>query len=237
MDSQGDSNARKRKRVSSEENVDHDSITDCQTSNSIGYGFINYIFVFSTISNLVVCKNCHGDVKFSTARSHGLGFSIVLECNKACKPEHIPSSPPIRDSYDINKRFICAMKILGLGFEGVKSFFSSLSMHHNLDRTMYDTIITQMNSCAEKMNEALLGKSVKSQVIQDQVAGNLSNKAAVKVTASEQEISTKRGLTSVLDVCMFKTGFKAFVTVLQAVGNCSEQEISLSATSEDNITT
>lgn len=45
-----------------------------------GYRIIAFLSVFMAISQLVVCKECKGEVQFGESSSRGLGFKIVVQC-------------------------------------------------------------------------------------------------------------------------------------------------------------
>lgn len=74
--------------------------------SSVEYRILNFITVFSAISNLVKCKTCNSDIKFETASTRGLGFKLVVKCN-SCASQFIPSSPFLEHSYEINRRLQC----------------------------------------------------------------------------------------------------------------------------------
>lgn len=95
------------------------------------YAIIDFFLVFSTLSTFVKCSNvvnengeekiCNGKVDFKQCVKFGLGFKIVVECEK-CQPRYILSCQKIGKSYEINRRFIFVMRILGLGLAGCKKF-------------------------------------------------------------------------------------------------------------------
>lgn len=173
-------------------------VKECSVpDNNAEYRILNFVAVFAAVSTFVRCKKCKGDVQFQATKTLGLGFTIELTCTK-CEPRHIPSSPLIRDSYEINRRFICAMKILDLGLQAIKRFCSMMNIPETFHLDMYDTIVNYIADCVEKIDVALFKKQ--------------------ESTVPETEMSTESKLTSVIDVCMFKEGFKAFVKILQSVG-------------------
>ncbi|EZA47871.1 hypothetical protein X777_15256 [Ooceraea biroi] len=59
------------------------------------------------------CTVCNGNIKFQIIGMHGLGFKIVIVCNK-CQSHCIPSYPYIGTTYHINRRFIFTMRVLDL---------------------------------------------------------------------------------------------------------------------------
>ncbi|KYN12070.1 hypothetical protein ALC57_15779 [Trachymyrmex cornetzi] len=91
--------------------------TDRETSASedpnIGYRILNFLTVFSALSECVKCKKCDSDVRFSIESTRGLGFKIVVSCS-SCKPTLIPSCPYIKSAYEIHTRFYFVMRYWGL---------------------------------------------------------------------------------------------------------------------------
>lgn len=71
---------------------------------SVEYRILNFITVFTAISEYVLCKTCREPVKFETASERGLGFKIVILCDK-CNPRSINSCNFVKHSYEINRRF------------------------------------------------------------------------------------------------------------------------------------
>ncbi|KYM96908.1 hypothetical protein ALC62_12418 [Cyphomyrmex costatus] len=67
---------------------------------NISYRIINFITVFSTISEYIKCKTCKGDVEFCEGNKRGLGFKIILKC-KSCVPKEINSCPLVQNAYEI----------------------------------------------------------------------------------------------------------------------------------------
>lgn len=91
--------------------IDHD---DFEVEAGFGYRFVNFLAVSSAISQAVVCKKCKSDVTFTESGNRGLGFKIVISY-KNCDKIYISNSPFIEKGYDINRRIILAMRLLGVG--------------------------------------------------------------------------------------------------------------------------
>ncbi|KYN12085.1 hypothetical protein ALC57_15752 [Trachymyrmex cornetzi] len=92
--------------------------TDRETfAPNIGYRILNFLIVFSALSECVKCKKCDSNVQFSIESTRGLGFKIVVSC-LSCKPTFIPSCPYIKTAYEINTRFFFVMRLLGIGLRG-----------------------------------------------------------------------------------------------------------------------
>ena len=85
-----------------------------------GYHLITFLSFISTLSEMVKCKKCNGNLTFSELSICGLGFKLVINCNN-CEPRYINSCPLMKDSYEINKRVVFAMRILGVSYDGMHS--------------------------------------------------------------------------------------------------------------------
>jgi hypothetical protein len=79
-----------------------------------GYRIINFVAMFSSLSEIVKCKTCDGNINFSETSIRGLGFKLVIDCDN-CEPRYINSSPLIQHAYEINRRIVFAMRLLGIG--------------------------------------------------------------------------------------------------------------------------
>jgi len=58
---------------------------------------------------------------FTEARTYGLGFKHVIT-SEECKKVYINSCPLINNAYDVNHRIILAMRLLGIGLNGIIKF-------------------------------------------------------------------------------------------------------------------
>lgn len=127
--------------------------------DSLEYRILNFITVFSALSTFVKCKECSGEVKFQSCSSRGLGFKIAVLCDK-CSPKYIPSCSYIGHTYEINRRFIFVMRVLGLGLTGAKKFCGLMDMPSFLDTNTYNIILKNINLCANTIAEKIFKKAV-----------------------------------------------------------------------------
>lgn len=110
--------------------------------------------MFAAISEYVKCKICDGKVKFETISERGLGFKIVLLCDK-CAARTINSSPFVGHSYAINRRFLFVMRVLGLGLKGAAKFCGLMDMPAFITQNTYDMITSNIHSCVQTATEKL----------------------------------------------------------------------------------
>ena len=117
-------------RYSAEKNTDYTSTSAKKLKNtedldenvnpSFNYCVILFTAVFFQLQQLLKCKDCNGEVIFSKNGQRGLGFKLSVKCK--CKETLILSSPFIDKAFEINCRLVFAMRILGVGFEGIRNF-------------------------------------------------------------------------------------------------------------------
>jgi len=113
-------------------------VTDIEVDPTFGYNIINFVAVFAAISNVVVCKVCHSEVSFTESSKRGLGFKIVVSC-KNCDKTEIPSCPYVKNAYEINRRIILAMRLLGVGLQGIRKFCAFMELPRPVYQSVYDT--------------------------------------------------------------------------------------------------
>jgi len=170
---------------------------DVPKNASTGYRILEFITVFSAISNAVKCKQCNGNVRFETASERGLGFKIVLICDK-CIPQYINSSPLVSKAYEINRRFIFIMRILGVGLQGCKKFCGLMDLPPFLAQASYDAIIENIFVSVKTVTEKLFKKAVDEEITETCKARNDTNTR--DLTVSGDGTWKKRGFSSLYGV-------------------------------------
>jgi len=88
---------------------------------------INFLTVFNFLSQCLKCKKCEGDVTFSRTCGRGLGFNLVIKC-KCNDQQRVSSSPLVNGAYEINRRLMFVMRILGLGLRSINTFCSLMEL-------------------------------------------------------------------------------------------------------------
>nr|XP_012143883.1 PREDICTED: uncharacterized protein LOC105662864 [Megachile rotundata] len=140
---------------------------------TLQYALIDFFLVFSTLSTFVKCSNvinengedkvCNGKVNFKQCVKFGLGFKIVVECEK-CQPRYILSCAKIGKSYEVNRRFIFVMRILGLGLAGCKKFCGLMDISCSfLNKSTYDFYVDKIHECAKMVAESLFFSAAKEE--------------------------------------------------------------------------
>lgn len=160
------------------------------------YRILNFLTVFTAISQAVVCKKCKSDITFTESGMRGLGFKIVISCAN-CDKIIIPSSPFIEKGYDINHRIILAMRLL-VGLNGIIKFCAFMDLPRPIFHSFYDRVVEKIaieaeNVCQQSMKTAAQEEKVKS------VEKGLTN----GITVSGDGSWRKRGFSSLFGIVSF----------------------------------
>ena len=129
---------------------------------------------------------------FQTASTRGLGFKIVVACNN-CGNEYIPSCSFVGHSYEINRRFIFVMRILGIGYEGLCKFCGLMDMPSFLDKSTHTILLKQILNCSKTVAETFMMKAVNEE---KQAMPTTENEDINHLTVSGDGTWQKRGYTS-----------------------------------------
>ena len=76
-----------------------------------GYRLIKFLSFFPTLSKMMKCKECDGNLTFSESSIRGRKFKLVINCNN-CEPRYINFCPLMKNAYEINRRIVFAIRIL-----------------------------------------------------------------------------------------------------------------------------
>ena len=134
----------------------NDDKSDREVDESFGYRLINFVTVFSAISQVLVCRECHGDVTFSENSRRGLGSKIIISCRN-CGDNSVNSCPLINDrAYEVNTRIIFAMRLLGIGINGIKKFCAFMDLPKPVFQVTYDKIVSNISIATETVRTLCL---------------------------------------------------------------------------------
>ncbi|EFN76731.1 hypothetical protein EAI_04127 [Harpegnathos saltator] len=149
------------------------------------YRFINFLTVFSTLSQILVCKECKANIKFTDQSMRGLDYKIAVHCGKY-RPTIINAVPIIQKHvYDINRRIVFAMRLLGIGLNGIKKFCAFMNLPHPIFQSFYDTVVESISNATAAVRE----KSTKEAAIEERRLTKATNVANYKhKTAMHTEV-------------------------------------------------
>ena len=158
------------------------------------YRIIEFLTVFLAISDIVICRSCKQNITFAESGHRGLGFKIVLSC--MCGRREINSGPLINTGYEINRRIVFVMRLLGVGREGINIFCGLMDMCQGFAKSSYDKIVKHLYSASKSMFESVCEKAVK----EEQEKNVKNEKTANCLKVSGDGSWKKRGFTSLYGV-------------------------------------
>lgn len=136
---------------------------------------LNFTLVFSGLSDILKCKKCDSDIKFGKHDEHGLGFNKAY--NKA---------------YEIDRRIVFVMRLLGVGFHGLNCFCSMMDLGRGFSRNLFYVAVDNMYTAAQRVFQLVIkkaGREEKEKTAEDD--GDENN-----WTVSGDGSWSKRGFTS-----------------------------------------
>jgi len=164
---------------------------DIEVNESFGYRLINFVTVFSAFSEIVVCKQCGTNVKFTEASKRGLGFKLVITC-EGCEKVYVNSCPIInKASYEVNRRIIFAMRLLGIGLNGIIKFCAFMDLPRPIFQTTYDIIVDNILVATEAVRTKCIKKAAENEKTISEEKGQMNG-----ITVSGDGSWRKRGFSS-----------------------------------------
>lgn len=168
---------------------------EVNVEQTVLYCILNFVSVFSTISSAVICKECKSTVTFHQRDIRGLGFKISMAC-KCEKEKEIDSCPKIGKAYEINRRLVFVMRLLGVGYEGYRIFCGLMDMGQGFALNTYYSILENIHSASSAVFDTVLSIAVneEKEILQEQ------GKAENEFTVSGDGTWKKRGFSSLFGV-------------------------------------
>lgn len=122
------------------------------------YRIIEFVSVFGVLSEFIICKDCKKKITFEETSHKGLGFAIVAICE--CSRRDIASGPHIHNGYEINRRIVFVMRLLGVGRDGINLFCGLMDIGKGLSKNTYDLIVEHVHSASKSVFDFLCKKAV-----------------------------------------------------------------------------
>jgi len=187
---------------------------DVDYDSTFGYRILCFTTVFSALSDVLVCHTCNKKIKITEASKQGLGFKIVVTCEE-CEPMYINSCPKVDNkAYEKNRRLIFAMRLLGIGINGIKKFCAFMCLPNLVFQSFYDKIVLTISIATAAVRE----KSMKN------------------AAAKEKELSVQKGLAEGIvvsgDGTWKKRGFSSLLGVTSSIGWCTGKVIDVNVKSK-----
>lgn len=168
---------------------------DVKCDDSFNYCILLFPLVFSALANMLKCKTCDKDVVFSKTGIRGLGFKINISCD--CGDRTINSCKLIDKSYEINRRIVFVMRLLGIGRHGLQLFCSLMDMTSGFYEVTYRTLLENVKIAVKAVADICLKKAG----VEEKQKNKEQNLPEDKLTVSGDGTWCKRGFSSLIGVC------------------------------------
>lgn len=99
--------------------------------------------------------------KFKESGHRGLDSKIILSCMRG--RSEIDSGPLISTGYEINRRIVFVMGLLGIGRDSINVFCGLMDLYQGLAKSTYDEIFQHIHSASESMFNIVTEKAVKEE--------------------------------------------------------------------------
>lgn len=159
---------------------------------TLSYCIVNFA-LFLSLQNILICKTCKNNVKFAKRAEKGLGFQLAVTCK--CETDtYIPSSPQISSSYEINRRLVFAMRLVGVGYDGIVHFCGLMDIGKVFSKNAYYKIIEHIHIAASTVVQLVFKKAVSEEQDLNEAAGNERD----RLTVSGDGSWARRGFSSLI---------------------------------------
>jgi len=125
------------------------------------YRIIEFFSVFNTLADILVCGECKQKIKFEESGNRGLGFKLVVVCH--CGKRFIQSGPLVNTGYEINRRIVLVMRLLGVARDGINLFCNFMDMCNGISQHAYDNIIKHVHSASKSVFDSCCQKAVQEE--------------------------------------------------------------------------
>lgn len=177
-------------------------------NSGIRYRIIEFGTVFHVLSQFSICIECKEKLKFQDASHRGFGFKILVSCK--CAGREISSSPHVGNAFEVNRRIVFVMRLLGIGLSGLNLFSGIMDFGPGLSNTGYEGVFSHIHSAASRIFE----QSAKSAVQQEQ-------EETVKKGGKRDELAVSG------DGSWKRRGFSSLYGVATLIGSISGKVIDL----------
>ncbi|KAG8231176.1 hypothetical protein J437_LFUL007936 [Ladona fulva] len=134
------------------------SVSDVANNSNFCYRIIEFVSVFSAISNIAICRWCKEKLSFGQSGERGLGFKISVKCK--CGTTLIDSGPFVHNSFEINRRIVIKMRLLGVEREGISIFCGIMDFGQGLTKKSYEGIVCHIGESGKKFFDFTCKKAI-----------------------------------------------------------------------------
>ena len=167
---------------------------DIRPNLNISYQIIEFFTIFSFLGDILQCIKCQNDITFEQSPLRGFGFKLLVNC--ACGSRKINSGPMIGNAYEINRRIVFVMRILGLGRAAINIFCGLMDIGQGISQNAYELIVQHMYTASSSMFQFVRQKATD----EEKEANIKNNRPATDFKVSGDGSWKKRGFSSLFGV-------------------------------------
>ncbi|EFN71671.1 hypothetical protein EAG_00212, partial [Camponotus floridanus] len=117
-----------------------------------------------------------------------------VKCSN-CEPRYINSCPLINNAYEINRRIVFAMRIIGVGYEGIRKFCGIMDLPKIFNKKVYYDIVDSVHTASQAVANLLFSAAAAEEKNLTESAEN-ADKPTRGLTVSGDGTWRKRGYSS-----------------------------------------
>lgn len=174
-------------------NIPTETFTPIYNSVFQGNIIIDKGLLFSLLESVACCKTCFGCLTISDKKVMGLSTIISISC-KTCGVVSTRNSGmlgPKKNVPDINRRIIYALRCIGQGLEGLKTFCGVMDLYSPVTQNAYDNICRKIRDATCEVATESMRKAAEEEAIAN---------GSRKVTVSGDGTWKTRGFKSQIGV-------------------------------------
>lgn len=171
-----------------------DTSFDVHVDQTSGYSIIQFFLVFSTLQEYLKCKTCDKDISFTKYGQRGLGFKVCVTCE--CGERYINSCHMISTGYEINRRLVYIMRLIGVGLSGINKFCGLMELGTGISSSIYYKIIDSISIAVKSVYDVAMLKAVREEKLLNAQHGEPEDILTVSGDGSWQ----KRGFSSLIGI-------------------------------------
>lgn len=173
----------------------HSSSSDDIVYNPLHYyRIVEFMSIFGALTELLICKTCKKDIQFQESGVRGFGFKLLVSCS--CGRKEINSGPLINTGYEINRRIVFVMRLLGFGCETLNIFAGLIDIGKGMSISTYDLYVRHIHTVASSVFDSVCKKA-----LEEEKENNVKNrKPEGQCKVSGDGSWKKRGFTSLYGV-------------------------------------
>ncbi|GFR25888.1 uncharacterized protein TNCT_649371 [Trichonephila clavata] len=137
------------------------------SGESKGYRLINLDILLEELSKYLICFYCGSKAVLKEKVQFGLVSEFYIDCDSCATQSTFKSSPVFESSnhdYEINIRITYAMRTLGVGLRGTKTFCSVMDLPPPVSQKTYDRIFNNIKSAGSIVAVSSMNKAAKQEI-------------------------------------------------------------------------